>query len=102
MAAKRIKDLTALSSPLQGADAIMVSDDSDNTDNKLTITNLLAALGVTSYTVSGLPAAGTNRMAFATNGRKSGEGSGAGTGVLVIGNSVGDWIAVDTGSTVAD
>lgn len=34
------------------------------------------------YTVAGLPAAGTaGRVAFATNGRKVGEGGGAGTGV---------------------
>lgn len=37
---------------------------------------------------------------FATDGRKGGEGSGAGTGVMVFGDGTA-WRAVDTGATVA-
>jgi hypothetical protein len=37
---------------------------------------------------------------FASNGRKAGEGAGAGTGVLVF-NDGSNWIACDTGATVA-
>lgn len=100
MAAKRIKELTALASPLQGADEVMVSDTSADADRKLSLTNLLAGLGVVTYTVSALPTATANRMAYASDGRKSGEGSGAGTGVLVIANGT-NWKTVDTGGTVA-
>jgi len=52
-------------------------------------------------TVAGLPAAGTaGRLYFATNGRKTGEGAGAGTGVLVYDDGVA-WRRVDDGTTVA-
>ncbi len=53
------------------------------------------------YTVNTLPAAGTSgRDSFATDGRKAGEGAGAGTGVAVFDDGA-NWIAVDTGATVA-
>lgn len=39
-------------------------------------------------------------QAFASNGRKAGEGAGSGTGVLVYYDSA-NWIASDTGATVA-
>lgn len=39
-------------------------------------------------------------IAFVSNGRKSGEGAGAGTGVEVYSDSV-HWRAVDTSATVA-
>jgi len=37
---------------------------------------------------------------FATNGRKAGEGAGSGTGVVVFYDGT-NWIACDTGATVA-
>lgn len=53
------------------------------------------------YTVATLPAAGTaGRTAFASDGRKAAEGVGAGTGVLVFDDG-SNWIAADTGATVA-
>jgi hypothetical protein len=53
------------------------------------------------YTVATIPAAGTaGRMAFATNGRKNGEGPGAGTGVLAFDDGTA-WRACDTGATLA-
>ena len=53
------------------------------------------------YTVAALPVAGIRgRYAFATNGRKTGEGAGAGTGVLCYDDSVA-WRRVDDGTTVA-
>lgn len=56
--------------------------------------------GAESFTVAGLPAAGqTGRMRFATDGRKTGEGAGAGTGVLVYDDGVA-WRRVDDGTTV--
>ena len=53
------------------------------------------------YTVATLPTAGTSRrMAYASNGRKNGEGAGAGTGVIVFDDGTA-WRACDTGATVA-
>jgi trimeric autotransporter adhesin len=40
-------------------------------------------LELRSYTVAGLPAAGVGKTAYASNGRRAGEGSGAGTGIPV-------------------
>jgi hypothetical protein len=55
----------------------------NSADNEFSAQN--APLGISSYTVANLP---TNvvegQIAFATNGRKTGEGAGSGTGVLVI------------------
>jgi hypothetical protein len=43
------------------------------------------ALGISEYTVANLPTSVVEgQIAFATNGRKTGEGAGSGTGVLVI------------------
>jgi hypothetical protein len=54
-----------------------------------------------SYTVAGLPVATTaGRVAYASNGRKNGEGAAAGTGVLVFSDGTA-WRACDTGATVA-
>lgn len=54
-----------------------------------------------SYTVSGLPSSpSTGQIAYASNGRKNGEGGGSGTGVLVFYDG-SNWKACDTGATVA-
>lgn len=56
------------------------------------------ALG--NYAVANLPVAGEpGRTAFATDGRKEGQGIGAGTGVLVYDDGT-DWKSVDTSATV--
>lgn len=53
------------------------------------------------YTVAGLPGVSVaGDTAFASNGRKNGEGGGAGTGVLVFSDGSA-WRACDTGATVA-
>ena len=53
------------------------------------------------YTMAGLPAVSVaGDTAFATNGRKNGEGGGLGTGVLVFSDGTA-WRACDTGATVA-
>lgn len=53
------------------------------------------------YTVAGLPGVSVaGDTAFATNGRKNGEGGGLGTGVLVFSDGTA-WRACDTGATVA-
>lgn len=50
----------------------------------------------TSYTVAGLPAtAGAGQVAWASTGRKPGEGGGAGTGILVYFNpGTATWLTV--------
>jgi hypothetical protein len=53
-----------------------------------------------SYVVASLPAAAAGDTAFASNGRKSGEGAGAGTGVQVYYDGTA-WRACDTSNTVA-
>ena len=55
------------------------------------------------FAVASLPSAagsGAGTVAYATDGRKAGEGAGVGTGVLVFSDG-SDWIAVDTGAAVA-
>lgn len=52
------------------------------------------------YTVAGLPSGTAGDMAYASNGRKAGEGAGVGTGVQVFKDGTA-WIAVDTGAAVA-
>jgi hypothetical protein len=55
---------------------------------------------VPSYAVASLPAGAAGDTAYASDGRKAGEGGGSGTGVLVFYDG-SNWIAVDTGATVA-
>ncbi len=56
--------------------------------------------GVESFTVANLGAAGqVGRVRFATDGRKTGEGAGAGPGVLAYDDSTA-WRRVDDGTTV--
>ncbi len=58
---------------------------------------------VPNFTVATLPAAQateTGSLAYATNGRKAGEGGGAGTGVLCYSSADGAWKRVDDGTTV--
>jgi hypothetical protein len=52
------------------------------------------------FTVAGLPAGAAGNTAYASNGRKNGEGSGVGTGVMVFKDATA-WRAADTGATVA-
>lgn len=53
------------------------------------------------YTVAGLPGVSVaGDTAFASNGRKNGEGVGSGTGVMVFSDGTA-WRACDTGATVA-
>lgn len=57
--------------------------------------------GVQSLLFANLPAAGqTGRLLFVTDGRKTGEGAGAGTGVLAYDDGVA-WRRVDDGTSVA-
>lgn len=58
---------------------------------------------VPKYTVAGLPLvapANQGQVAYTTNGRNTGEGSGSGTGCLVTVNSAGIWVAVWSGVAV--
>ena len=56
---------------------------------------------VVALAFASLPAAGQGgRLLFVTDGRKTGEGAAAGTGVLAYDDSVA-WRRVDDGTTVA-
>jgi len=61
---------------------------------------MLAPLTLMIYTVAALPAGAAGYVAFASNGRKNGEGVGSGTGVVVFHDGTA-WRACDTGATVA-
>jgi hypothetical protein len=52
------------------------------------------------FTVAGLPTGAAGNTAYASNGRKNGEGIGSGTGVMVFKDGSA-WRAADTGATVA-
>ena len=50
--------------------------------------------------VADLPVGRAGNVAYASNGRKNGEGAGAGTGVLVFHDGT-NWKACDSGATVS-
>lgn len=52
-------------------------------DAAVALHGTLHVAGLAKYTVANLPLGYEGRMAFASNGRKNGEGGGAGTGVPV-------------------
>lgn len=65
------------------------------------VINWHSARTLGNFAVADLPSAGdAGRTAYATDGRKAGETAGNGTGVLVFDDG-SNWIAVDTGATVA-
>jgi hypothetical protein len=54
-----------------------------------------------SYAVAALPiTSGIGSLSYAVNGRKPGESSGAGTGVVVCYNVTGAWFSVSSGAQV--
>ena len=57
-------------------------------------------IGLPTYTVATLPPTAIGALAYATNGRKTGEAAGVGSGVLVAGGGSGQWISVMSGTTV--
>lgn len=67
---------------------------------KATLAQLFAAMGIAAYTVATLPTGATGRIIFVSDGRKAGEGSSAGTGVVCQWNG-SNWITADAGTTVA-
>ena len=83
-----------LQSANRSINALSTSDSQSQTQN--------VAPAVGSYTVANLPTVNIQpgQMAYASNGRKNGEGAGSGTGVLVFRDGSA-WRAVDTGATVA-
>jgi hypothetical protein len=81
------------------------SDDITGTGTKVLDFTPTAVLGVVpiglpSYTVATLPASSDSRLAFASNGRKTGEGAGAGTGLMVYRDG-GTWYRPADDSAVA-
>lgn len=62
--------------------------------------NRYTAVHLFPVTVASLPTGAAGSLAFASDGRKNGEGAGAGTGVLCFHDGTA-WRACDTGATVA-
>jgi len=60
----------------------------------------VATLTLDSYTVATLPTGAAGMIAYASDGRKNGEGAASGTGVVVFHDGTA-WRAVDTGATAA-
>lgn len=60
----------------------------------------VSIFGFDVVTVANLPSGSSGRMAYASDGRKNGEGAGLGTGVLVFHDGTA-WRACDTGATAA-
>lgn len=77
----------------------------DLTDNILlydTVTRWTQVSAFPVYTVASLPTGYPGQVAFASNGRKGGEGAGAGTGVPVFWNSLtSQWLCFHDNSVVA-
>jgi hypothetical protein len=57
-------------------------------------------IGLPTYAVASLPQPTAGSLAYAVNGRKTGEAAGAGSGVLVVGGGSGQWVSVMTGAAV--
>lgn len=98
MANVTISDLTSATSIPSSS---LFEIETTGNSRKATLAELLAALGIASSSVAGLGSAATpNIQKFASDGRKSGEGVGLGTGVLVVSDGT-SWVASDTGLVVA-
>jgi hypothetical protein len=105
-----VNGLAAKNLRRQGGGAIVAGDIAVNQQIQIaynTALDVYECLGigdnspsVPSFTVAALPTGAVGRLAFATNGRKNGEGAAAGTGVLVFFDGTA-WRACDTGATVA-
>jgi len=96
MANKIIGDLTAVTTVTK-TDLVELQITAGPASRKCTLENMMAG-NVPSYTVATLPAADVN-VAIATDGRKDGEGSGAGTGVLCYRTST-TWYRVSDDTAV--
>lgn len=95
----RITGLTSTSPEI--ADEFAIEDVSENETRKTTISSTLSMLGIEFSSVAGLGSAATaNIFKFATDGRKAGEGVGAGTGILVRSDGT-NWRTVDTAGIVS-
>lgn len=57
-------------------------------------------LQLSQYAVAFLPSSSPGALAFASNGRKPGEPTGSGTGVIVWGNSGNQWLSLMSGTPV--
>lgn len=99
----QINELTEKTIPVQ-ADELHIGDSASSNDSrKCTLANLMAGR-VPSFTVAALGALTasdyTGGIAFATDGRKNGEGAGLGTGVLTYCDG-SSWLRASDDSTLA-
>lgn len=97
----RISDLTDGGGDITLGSLIEIETAGGNS-RKVTLQQLIEFMGITVSTVAGLPSSGASNdmIAFASDGRKDGEGVGSGTGVLATAIDSTSWTAVDDGGTV--
>lgn len=85
---------------LSGSTASLAASNTDHVTVNGTRVVMGSPVGLKSYTVATLPTGAAGDFAYASDGRKNGEGAAAGTGVPVFKDGSA-WRAVDTGATVA-
>ncbi len=87
--------------PLTVANDVDITSSGELTFASNTVIDSDRLVNARSYTVATLPTPGTaSRKAYASDGRKNGEGAASGTGVAVFDDGT-NWIANDSGQTVA-
>ena len=99
MATTRIKALTAQTASLKPDDRFPVDINSPDSTKSVKFSVLAASFGFKVYTVGTLPVGATGVFLYVSDGRKSGEGAGAGTGIVCHWNGA-NWITVDAGTAV--
>jgi len=85
---------------LSGSTSSLAASNTDHVTVNGTRVVMGSPVGLKSYTVATLPTGAAGDFAYASDGRKNGEGAAAGTGVPVFKDGSA-WRAVDTGATVA-
>lgn len=100
MATTRIKNLTAHTTSLKPDDRFPVDINSPDATKSVKMSVLMASMGFRNFTAGTLPSGYAGGFIYVTDGRKVGEGVGAGTGVVCSWNG-SNWITVDAGTTVA-
>lgn len=101
MSLVRIKAMTNLAVPVKPADRFAVSLDTPDSDRSVAFSALLGSMGIAPCLFAAIPAGFAEGMIYVTDGRKVGEGAGAGTGVVCRWNGA-NWKTVDAGTTVAN
>lgn len=97
----RLKDLgSVVRGGVAVSDSFLIASGESGSEKKITLDTLLETLGVRVFAFADIPSGYSGGMIFVSNGRKVGEGSGLGSGVVCTWNG-SNWITTDAGTTVA-